>query len=164
MSNLGIRSLGRTTKQKVKLFLKIGYTMCIIWCSIPECKANWPTCAGFRLPQGCCNVASSHKITPKLYTSDFSFDGSSRSTSGAIHSGYKWHKRSFLLDNEIKMVKKVSEDYMRATKLTVPAADLDERNVFAFKRERPKSQTWLRQCRIKELKKGTIENKEGHLI
>lgn len=26
--------------------------------------------------------------------------------------------------------------------LTVPAADFDERNVFAFKRERPKSQTW----------------------
>jgi hypothetical protein len=27
--------------------------------------------------------------------------------------------------------------------LTVPAAVLDERNVFAFKRERPKSQTWM---------------------
>nr|GMD89609.1 hypothetical protein OsI_17348 [Ipomoea batatas] len=66
---------------------------------------------GFKLPQGCCNVASSHKITPKLYKSDFSLDGSSRRTSGAIHSGF-------------------------------PAADFDERNVFAFKRERPKSHTF----------------------
>lgn len=27
--------------------------------------------------------------------------------------------------------------------LTVPAADFDDRNVLAFKRERPKSHTWM---------------------
>lgn len=32
---------------------------------------------------------------------------------------------------------------LSSTKLTVPAADFDDRNVFAFKRERPKSQTWM---------------------
>ena len=31
----------------------------------------------------------------------------------------------------------------RSRKLTVPARDLEERNVFAFNRERPKSPTWI---------------------
>jgi hypothetical protein len=45
------------------------------------------TCAGPRPLHGCCIVRSSHKITPKLYTSHFSLDGSPRRNSGAIHSG-----------------------------------------------------------------------------
>lgn len=43
------------------------------------------TCIELRLSQGIFSVASSHNITPKLYTSDFSSEGSFRRTSGAIH-------------------------------------------------------------------------------
>jgi hypothetical protein len=50
-------------------------------------KIEINTCAGLRPFHGCCIVMSSHKITPKLYTSHFSFDGSPRRNSGAIHSG-----------------------------------------------------------------------------
>lgn len=40
---------------------------------------------------------------------------------------------------------------LSSTKLTVPAADFDDRNVFAFKRERPKSQTWMNRVDNKNL-------------
>lgn len=107
------------------------------------------TWAGFKLPHGCCNVASSHKMTPKLYTSDFSLDGSSRRTSGAIHSGW-YIKVSYYLtstgkNNYVGPRRKLSCSACfsyKQTELTVPAADFDERNVLAFNRERPKSQTW----------------------
>ena len=45
------------------------------------------TCIGFMPLQGNFRVASSHKMTPKLNTSHFSFEFSLRRTSGDIHSG-----------------------------------------------------------------------------
>ncbi|KAL9143970.1 hypothetical protein ABFS82_14G268800 [Erythranthe guttata] len=48
-------------------------------------RQNLITCAGLSPFQCCCIVTSSHIITPKLYTSNFSVEGSPQRNSGAIH-------------------------------------------------------------------------------
>ena len=97
------------------------------------------TCAGPKPLHGCCIVRSSHKITPKLYTSHFSLDGSPRRNSGAIHSGCS------LPDFDLKNPKKkcnvrlvIEQNHI---KLTVPATDLDDMKVVALNLDKPKSPT-----------------------
>lgn len=62
-------------------------------------KIEINTCAGLRPFHGCCIVMSSHKITPKLYTSHFSFDGSPRRNSGAIHPGCSFQEQWMIRAN-----------------------------------------------------------------
>jgi hypothetical protein len=81
------RCLGSSSQQDSTRAASSGTVSCGIG-SLLFWNATAPTtCAGLRPFHGCCIVMSSHKITPKLYTSHFSFDGSPRRNSGAIHSG-----------------------------------------------------------------------------
>mmetsp|Transcript_4199 Transcript_4199/g.13388 ORF Transcript_4199/g.13388 Transcript_4199/m.13388 type:complete len:288 (-) Transcript_4199:922-1785(-) len=56
--------------------------------SVDPAKPTRPTsCAMFLLGHGTCRISSSHRTTPKLYTSLAGPKSSPRSTSGAIHDG-----------------------------------------------------------------------------
>lgn len=79
--------LTSTTNQKSEVNTSLNSLFLVNRC-IKKPGNRLMTCEVVKCLQGFCRVTSSHKITPKLKTSDFSSDSSSRSTSGAIHSGF----------------------------------------------------------------------------
>lgn len=75
-------------------------------------------------------------------------DCSFRNTSGAIHSG--WYKGKLDYIRNLPGVPTTAKHkelfyYLKIKALTVPAVDLDDKNVLCFKRESPKSQTYVYQ-------------------
>jgi len=69
-------------------------------------------------------------------------DCSFRNTSGAIHSGWYKGKLNYIRNLPgVPITTKHKELNIKA--LTVPTVDLDDKNVLCFKRESPKSQTYV---------------------